>query len=137
MTNARVVITTEAAHCKMFRCMADAAGYKYILLREGEHVLITSSDPATGEYDLTALVHTDHRDEIWGGPWDSLAMAELGRWVKVVIESEYSDGTPLYYCDFSKPLTRDTREQAAAGRSTSGSCTASWFDPVPMNMTPQ
>ena len=137
MTDARVVITTSAGHCRSFQCQADAVAYKDMLLREGEHVLITSTDPAKGEYDLTALVHTDHRDEIWGGPWDSLAIAELGRWVKVVIESEYPDGTPLYYCDFSKPLTRDTREQAAAGRSTSGSCTASWLDPVPMNMTPQ
>ncbi len=137
MTGARVVITTSVGHCRMFRCMADAAGYKDLLLREGEQVLITSTDPATGKYGLTALVHTDRPDEIWGGHWDSLAMAELGRWHRVAIESEYPDGTPLYYCAFSKPLTRDTREQAAAGRSTYGSCTASWFDPVPVNMTPQ
>ena len=112
MTGARVVITTEVGHCRQFRCMADAAGYKDLLLREGEQVLITSTDPATGKYSLTALVHTDHPDEIWGGHWDSLAMAELGRWVKVAIESEYPDGRPMYYCAFFKPL-----------------------DPVPANMT--
>ena len=104
MTGARVVITTEVGHCRVFRCMADAAGYKGLLLREGKQVLITSTDPATGKYGLTALVHTDHADEIWGGHWDSLAMAELGQWVKVAIESEYPDGRPLYYCAFIKPL---------------------------------
>ena len=119
MTGARVVITTSAGHCRSFQCPADAVAYKDLLLGDGEQVLMTISDPATGEYDLTALVHTDHRDEIWGGPWDSLAMAELGRWVKVVIESEYPDGNPLHYCAFSKPKTR---EQAAAGHSTYGSC---------------